>query len=117
MKNNLKIAGLTLMLITFSLATKAQNSSKSNQTIASDAPSGYTYDFDKVMNLITSRIEAPKKENADAQVFLNSTDFPALPKSKLIDATYKEQIKIWMEKNPTLIINTLKSRKDIVTQF
>ncbi len=117
MKNNLKIAGLLLMLITFSSVIKAQDGSKSNQTIASDAPSGYTYDFDKTMNLIIERITAPTKSNSDVNVFLDQKDFPTPPSNKTIDSSYKNQLRAWMEKNPNLIINTLKSRKDIVTQY
>lgn len=117
MQNNLKIAGLALMLLAFAPVLKAQNATKSNQTIASDAPSGFTYDFNKTMDLIIERITSPSKNNADVKVFLDQKDFPAPPANKTIDASYKEQLRVWMEKNPTLIINTLKPRKDIVTQY
>lgn len=117
MKNNLKITALALMLLAFSTAIKAQDAAKSDQTINSDLLSGYTYDFNKTMNLIVERITAPSKNNADVKVFLDHKDFPAPPANKTIDAAYKDQIRIWMEKNSTLIINTLKSRKDIVTQY
>lgn len=117
MKNNLKIAGLAFIMLAFSQEIKAQNAVKSNQTIASDAPTGFTYDFNKTQNLIIERITAPSKSNADVKIFLEQKDFPAPPANKVIDASYKDQLRIWMEKNPDLIINTLKPRKDIVTQF
>ena len=117
MKNNLKITGLVLMMLAFSPAINAQDGSKSSQTIASDAASGFTYDFNKTMALIIERITAPAKSNADVKVFLDHKDFPAPPANKNIDAVYKDQIRVWMGKNPNLIINTLKPRKDIVTQY
>ncbi len=117
MKNNLKFTGLLLLMFAFSPAVIAQTSSKTSQPIASDAPGGYTYDFNKTMDLIIERITAPSKSNADVKVFLDQKDFPAPPATKGINAAYKDQIRIWMEKNPNLIINTLKHRKDIVTQF
>lgn len=117
MKNNLKIIGLALMMFAFSQVGKAQDASKVTQTISSDISGGFTYDFNKTMDLIIERITAPSKNNADIKVFLDQKDFPAPPANKTIDAAYKDQMKTWMEKNPNLIINTLKSRKDIVTQY
>lgn len=117
MKTKLKLAGLLLLMFAFSTAVKAQNTTEKKQIPPSDAPSGYTYDFDKTMALIIDRIVSPKKSNADVQLFLDTPDFPAVPKNKNIDAVYKGLIRAWMEKNPTVIINTLKPRTDIVTQY
>jgi hypothetical protein len=116
MKHCLKISGLFLALLFSTEIVNAQTDAKKINP-PSDAPSGYTYDFNKVMNLITERIATPTKSNADAQAFLDANDFPAAPANKVIDANYKDQLRIWMEKNPNLIINTLKHRKDIVTQY
>lgn len=117
MKTKLKITGFVLMLFTFSSVVKAQDAPKSDQSISSDVPGGFTYDFNKTMNLIIERINAPSKNNADVKIFLDQKDFPTTPANKTIDASYKDQLRIWMEKNPNLIINTLKHRKDIVTQY
>jgi hypothetical protein len=116
MKHLLKISGLFLAFLFSTEMLNAQTTAK-KASPPSDASSGYTYDFDKVMNLMTERITAPAKSNAIAQTLLDAADFPAAPSNKVIDANYKGQLKTWMEKNPDLIINTLKSRKDIVTQF
>lgn len=115
MKNNLKIAGLLLMLITFSSVIKAQDGSKSNQTIASDAPSGYTYDFDTAVNMpIIERITAPTKSNSDVNVFLDQKDFPTPPSNKTIDSSYKNQLRAWMEKNPNLVSIHLNQEKTLL---
>ena len=117
MKNKLRIAGLALMMFAVSSAVNAQNTNEKKLTPPSDAPSGYTYDFAKVQNLIIERVTAPSKSNAIAQPFLDQPDFPALSNGKAVDANYKDRLRQWMEKNPSLIINTLKSRTDIVTQY
>ncbi len=116
MKHFLKISGLFLAFFFSTELANAQTTAK-KVSPASDAPSGYTYDFNKVMDLMTERITNPSKSNAIAQTLLDASDFPIAPANKVIDANYKGQLKIWMEKNPELIINTLKSRKDIVTQY
>jgi hypothetical protein len=116
MKSYLKFAALLLAIFALSNSAQAQNSAKTTPP-ASDALSGFTYDYNKAMSLIIDRITTPNKNNADVQVFLDHKDFPKLTANKTIDAAYKEQLRIWMEHNPDLIINTLKSRKDIVTQY
>jgi hypothetical protein len=117
MKSNLKIIGVFCGAFLFSLSLNAQNTKEAKPVVASDVNAGYTYDFDKANKLIIERITNPNTTNTDVQVFLDQPDFPKLPKGKTIDATYKEHLSKWMEKNPDLIINTLKSRKDIVTQY
>lgn len=116
MKLNLKIATIILGAL-MSQGLSAQSNTEKKTTPASDVNTGYTYDFDKTMDLITDRITSPNKSNADVQVFLDQPDFPVLAIGKNIDANYKDQLRKWMEKNPNLIINTLKPRKDIVTQY
>lgn len=115
MKIYIKLAGLFLGLF-FATSVNAQSGAK-KVTPPTDEPSGYTYDFNKVQDLIIQRITNPQKSNADAQVFLDQKDFPAIISAKKVDADYKDELRKWMEKNPDLIINTLKSRKDIVTQY
>lgn len=118
MKPNFKIAALVIGAFLINTTIDAQTNSEKNATThPSDVSSGFTYDFDKTISLITERLTNPTSSNADVQVFLNQPDFPVLGKGKSIDASYKDELRKWMEKNPTLIINTLKTRKDIVTQY
>ena len=118
MKKNYKIVVLVAGALIISTAIHAQTNSEKKATVhPSDVSSGFTYDFDKTIKLITDRITNPNVTNADVQVFLDQPDFPILAKGKNIDGIYKDQLTKWMEKNPTLIINTLKPRKDIVTQY
>ena len=118
MKTNFKIIALVVGMFLINITINAQvNSEKKTTVLPSDVSSGFTYDFDKTISLITERITNPAKSNADVQVFLDQPDFPVLAKGKTIDAAYKDELRKWMEKNPTLIINTLKPRKDIVTQY
>lgn len=119
MKPNFKIAALVVGAFLMHTTINAQTNSEKKATLLppSDVSSGYTYDFDKAISLITERITNPSTSNADVQVFLNQPDFPVLGKGKTIDAPYKDDLRKWMEKNSTLIINTLKPRKDIVTKY
>lgn len=116
MKMNLKSAALFTALF-FATAVNAQDNGTRLQTPPSDVSSGYTYDFDKTQSLILSRITNPDKSNSIVQVFLDQKDFPALASGKKIDSNYKDELRKWMEKNPDLILNTLKSRTDIVTKY
>lgn len=116
MKKILRIAGLLIALIA-STSVNAQTNSSKQTSPPSDASSGFTYDFDKTRDLIIQRLTNPQKSNADVQVFLEQKDFPAFTNGKKIDTSYKDELRKWMEKNSNLIINTLKSRKDIVTQY
>jgi hypothetical protein len=96
----------------FAQTAKAQTKTP----MPSDAVSGYTYDFNLTSELILSRISKPSAVNQDAQPLLDAPDFPAY-KGKVINELFKNSLREWMEKNPALIINTLKHRKDIVTPF
>lgn len=116
MKKNLRLTGLFLALFVVA-STNAQSNASKTTSPPSDASTGFTYDFNKVQDLIIERVTNPQKSNADAQVFLDQKDFPIINSAKKADAAYKDELRKWMEKNPTLIINTLKSRKDIVTQY
>ena len=114
MKRNLKFVGL---LLAFFATTSLTSQTEKKQVLPTDINTGYTYDFDKTQSLIIERLTNPQKSNADVQVFLDQKDFPAFTSGKKIDASYKDELRKWMEKNPNLIINTLKTRKDIVTQY
>lgn len=114
MKKNLKFVGFLLAF--FATSTIAAQTEK-KQTPPTDVSTGFTYDFDKTQDLIIQRLTNPQKSNADVQVLLDQKDFPALTNGKKADASYKDELRKWMEKNPNLIINTLKSRKDIVSQY
>jgi hypothetical protein len=116
MKSYIKLAGLLLAICAFSNGMHAQSHAKKT-TAPSDVNTGYTYDFIKARDLIIERVTKPNASNADVQVFLDQSDFPVLGKGKSVDADYNEKLKVWMEKNPNLIINTLKPRTDIVTQY
>ncbi len=118
MKLNFKIVAFVVGAFLINTTLNAQTNSEKKATVhPSDVSSGFTYDFDKTISLITERITTPTTSNADVQVFLNQADFPVLGKGKTIDASYKDELRKWMEKNSTLIINTLKPRKNIVTQY
>lgn len=117
MKTKLKFAGVVFIMLAFSPFVNAQSTTQKKQIVPSDIPTGYTYDFAKVQNLIIERLTTPAKSNAIAQPFLDQPDFPSLSSGKTVDANYKDLLRQWIEKNPALIINTLKSRTDIVTQY
>jgi hypothetical protein len=69
MKNYLRISGLFLALFAFSPALNAQTNVSVQSSPPSDAPSGYTYDLNKAMDLIIERILTPVKANEDAGIF------------------------------------------------
>jgi len=85
--------------------------------LATDATTGYLYDIEKAQEVIFERIVNPAETNADAQVILNAKDFPRPLDNKVITEGYKVKVREWIEKNPTLIINTFKKRKDVVQQY
>jgi hypothetical protein len=110
-----------LFLIAFLFACHisffAQQNKTAKQTPPSDAPSGFTYDFDLTQNLIVDGLTNPNESNKEVQIFVSEKTFPAYEKGDKIDAAYREKLRIWMEKNPDLIINTLKHRTNIVKPF
>lgn len=101
----------------FQLSSIAQEKTVQKQTPPSDIPGGYTYDFDKTQNLIVDRLTNPTEFNKDVEVFISDSKFPTYKKGTVIDAAFRQQISEWMEKNPDMIINTLKHRTDIVRSF
>lgn len=117
MKTNLKFAGIFLILFTVSTGVNAQVKESTKVTPPSDAPSGYTFDYQKTIEIIIERQISPDKSNQDIQPILNQKDFPALKSGQTPDSKYKEILGNWIIANQAIIINTLKHRKNIVTQY
>jgi hypothetical protein len=102
-------------ILAFNSSYGQSNNANTNKP-GSDAPTGYTYDWDLSQKLILDRISNPSEANQDVQPILDAPGFPAYA-GKKIDENYKNSMREWMEKNSAIIINTLKHRKDIVTPF
>jgi hypothetical protein len=117
MKFSLKFIGIAFLGLLFSQTMNAQNKSGEKTTPPSDVSSGYTFDYNKTIDLIIEREITPQKSNEDVQIILNQKDFPVLQSGKVADAEYKELLGKWIIENQTLIINTLKGRTNIVTQY
>lgn len=94
---------------------------QSNNTVPvvkpSDIPHGYTYDFDKAQRVILSRVAQPDATNAIAKPILEAKGFPAHSASMEVTKEFIEKLNAWMEKNPNIIIEALKSRQDIVQPY
>lgn len=106
----------TLFIFALQFSSSAQTNKKAS-TPPSDAPSGYTYDFDKTNELIIERLSNPSSVNEDVKIIVEEKSFPKLNKGASIDTDYKKKVAAWVEKNPDLIISVLKNRKDIVHPF
>lgn len=83
----------------------------------SDASTGFTYNFDKTNELILERLSNPNESNVDLKPITEAQGFPVLLVGQQINADYKKKLAAWVEKNPVLIISTLKNRKDIVQAY
>ena len=83
----------------------------------SEAPHGFTYDFDKVNAIIIDRLVKPSSANEIASVLVEETNFPKLVKGSEIDQEYKKNIVKWIESHQALIISTFKNRNDIVQSY
>lgn len=93
------------------------NAQTSKVKAPSDAVTGYTYDFDAVKKLIIDRQINPKEDNKDVQAIIEIKGFPQLENKEKLDEAYKSKLGSWIEKNPNLIIETFKSRKEIVQSY
>ena len=113
---SLKFAILFSAILGCSTSFAQTGKAQTKTPMPSDAAAGYTYDFNLTKELILSRINTPTDANKDAQPLLDAPDFPAY-KGKIINELFTNNLREWMEKNPALIITTLKHRKDIVTPF
>jgi len=112
-----RILFLTAVLICILNFTAAAQTNKKQVTPPSDAPSGFTYDFDKTNELIIDRLSNPTVANEDVKVLIDEPSFPIRAKGQTIDQDYKKKIAIWVETHPSLVINALKNRKDVVRPF
>ncbi|MGE0567728.1 MAG: hypothetical protein AB7O73_07240, partial [Bacteroidia bacterium] len=83
----------------------------------SDQATGYTYDFELAQSLIVNCQIEPDSENQIALPITKQASFPKLKSKANLNDSYLENLKSWMEKNPDIIISTLKSREDIVHKF
>lgn len=101
------------LFLLFSLGLSAQSSLKP----PSDEPHGYTYDFNAAKQLIIERQLYPSNENKDAQKVIDSKDFPKLKNKSGLTEEYQKNLRLWMEKNPDIIIETFKSRKNVVQSY
>jgi hypothetical protein len=99
------------------LTISGLNAQTASVSAPSDAVMGYTYDFDQAKKLIVDHQLSPNKDNAIAKPIVEAKDFPKLSGKAALNASYYEALNTWMEKNPALIIESLKSRKDIVHYF
>lgn len=110
---NLKLLFFTIIAFCIQTNIKAQNQT----TPPSDAQTGYTYDFDLAKKIIIDRQLKPAKSNQVAQPIIDSKDFPKLKGQNELNADYNEKLKAWMEKNPNMIIESLKSKNEIVKPY
>ncbi len=95
----------------------AQNNPSKAKSAPSDAAAGYTYDFNLVKQLLIDYQIKPNDNNKDVKILVKENGFPKLSSGKSADAAYHDNLTQWMEKNPSLIIQALKNRKDIVRKF
>lgn len=116
MKQLTFLFGIVLSVF-FAGKLSAQSSNTVPVVKPSDVPHGYTYDFDKAQRLILERLVQPSTANADVKPIVTSADFPKHTANTEVTKEYLEQLRIWMEKNPAIIIETLKPRKDIVQPY
>ncbi len=94
------------------------NAQTNKKTIPpSDAATGFTYDLEKAVNLIVNRLVDPSISNQDVKLIIDEPSFPKLNNGEKIDSDYTKKISKWVEKNPNLIISTLKNRKDVVYAY
>lgn len=110
---------LTLIILTF-FGVVINNDLKAQTAKAalpSDVSTGYTYDFNSAQRIIIERQVKPSVQNQDAQAIIDVKDFPKLTNKDQVNDAYLETLKLWMEKNPSVIIESLKSRKEIVQQY
>lgn len=110
---------LTLIIFAFlGVMIHTDLSAQTNKKqIPSDAVTGYVYEFDAAQKLIIERQVNPTDQNADVQPIIDSKNFTKLSNPKKITSADLETLKVWMEMNPSIIIETLKSRKEIVHAY
>ncbi|MDO9000710.1 MAG: hypothetical protein Q7W45_13160 [Bacteroidota bacterium] len=113
MKKSIFLTSILICALQFSFFAQT----KQKASAPSDATTGYTYDFDKANELIIERLSNPTESNKDVQTITEEKSFPKLTVGQKIDADYRKKLAEWVEKNPSLIISTLKNRKEIVYTY
>ncbi|MDI9342241.1 MAG: hypothetical protein QM534_16825 [Sediminibacterium sp.] len=99
-------------------AQQAAPSPTKDYKAPSDAPSGYTYNFDKVFAALWSEMSAPSGNNQSPEYqLIHSKDFPKTTQTLHNEVYGKALLRKWMEEHPDMIINAYKTREDIVTPF
>lgn len=111
---NMKLIALFFGAFLFLNSVHAQTA---NASAPSDANIGYTYDFDLAKKLIIDHQLKPTNENSIAKPIVEFKDFPKLTGKAALNKEYHEKLNAWMEKNSTVIIESLKSKKEIVHSF
>jgi hypothetical protein len=116
MKKLLFFTVLTLISIT----VKAQQPVSGSKPIKapSDAITGYTYDYDKVFDLLHKAVTGSviSRGNTEQQL-MNTPDFPKVDAHLNNEPFLKASLKQWIETHPDLIIEAYKSNADIVKPF
>lgn len=110
----------SILIIAFfvcSIQVSLFSQTNTNIVPPSEAEHGYTYDFDKVNNLIFERLTNPTIINEIARVIVEEKSFPKLTVGEEIDSIYKKKVGKWIEANQNLIIETFKNRSDIVQSY
>ena len=106
---------ISVMVCALQFSFVAQTNKKSSAP--SDAVTGFTYDLDKAVNLIVDRLANPSLANEDVKLIVEEKSFPKLNNAEKIDSVYMKKLSAWVEKNPNLIISTLKNRKEVVQSY
>lgn len=90
-----------------------------NNKPASDATTGYTYNFDKITELVFKELKVGTKQIKDAEVqqLINSPGFPNVENKVSLTSAEKTAIGNWIQENGNLVIKLFINRKDIVTPF
>lgn len=98
--------------------TVPSDTKKQDYKAPSDAPMGYTYNFDKVFAALWSEMSIPSgnKQSPEYQL-THSKDFPKASQTLNNEVYGKALLRKWMEEHPDAIINAYKTREDIVTPF
>jgi hypothetical protein len=99
-------------------AQTTQTKSNTAQEKPSDVSFGYTYDFDKVFQLLHAEMKASSKNKTSIEHQLMQTkDFPK-PESTLNNEVYvKAALRQWIETHSDVIIQAYKTNQDIVKPF
>lgn len=112
---------LFLMFIGLSsMALKAQQpvtEPKANKP-PSDVSLGYTYDYDKVFDLLYKEAAGiTKSDKSIEQYLMNTPDFPKVSEHLNNEAFLKASIKQWIETHPNAILEAYKQNQEIVKPF